>query len=98
MRVLLRISLIVIGAALAIAGFARQAAVPGSRARHMVFMQYSPANKLIEISGDGLLWEHPVPSLAVMFELLPNGHVMYAYGGNPTGVQEIDREHHVVWN
>jgi outer membrane protein assembly factor BamB len=66
---------------------------------HFMFMQYSPGNRLVELSEDGkILWEHPIPSLAVMFEILKNGNVMYAYGGNPTGVQEVDRQHHVVWN
>lgn len=66
---------------------------------HFIFMQYSPKNALIELSDDRkVLWEHPVPSLAVRFEVLENGNVMYAYGGNPTGVQEVDRQHNVVWN
>ena len=33
-----------------------------------------------------------------MFEMQKNGDVMYAYGGSLTGVQEVDREHKVVWN
>ena len=76
-----------------------RADTPPPKRHHFMFMQYSPGNKLIELSEDGqVLWEHPVPSLAVMFEVLKNGNVMYAYGGNPTGVQEVDRQHHVVWN
>lgn len=68
--------------------------------RHsFLFMQYSPGNRIVELSEEGkVVWEHPVPSLAVMFERLKNGHIMYAYGGNPTGVQEVDKEHKVVWN
>lgn len=66
---------------------------------HFMFMQYSPVNRIVELSAEGkILWEHPVPSLAVMFETLKNGNVIYAYGGNPTGVQEVDRDHKVVWN
>lgn len=66
---------------------------------HFMYMQYSPGNKVIEMSAEGkVLWEHPVPGLGVMFEMLKNGNVMYAYGGSPTGVQEVDREHRVVWN
>jgi hypothetical protein len=34
----------------------------------------------------------------VMFQEMKNGDVVYAYGGSPTGVQEVDREHKVVWN
>ena len=64
-----------------------------------MFMQYSPGNRIVELSADGkMLWEHPMPGLAVMFQELKNGHVLYAYGGNPTGVQEVDRQHKIVWN
>lgn len=67
--------------------------------RRVMLMVYTPVNKIVELSAEGkVLWEHPVPSLAVMFERLPNGNVIYAYGGNPTGVQEVDRQHKVVWN
>jgi outer membrane protein assembly factor BamB len=56
-------------------------------------------NRLVELDENGkLAWEHAFPSIAVIFQVLPNGHVLYAYGGKPTGVQEIDREHRVVWN
>lgn len=67
--------------------------------RHIMLMTYSPQNKIIELAADGkVLWEHTVPSLAVMFERLTDGNVMYAYGGNPTGVQEVNRNHEIVWN
>ncbi len=69
------------------------------KSHHFMFMQYSPGNRIVELSTDGkILWEHPMPGLAVMFQELKNGHVVYAYGGNPTGVQEVDRAHKVVWN
>ena len=56
-------------------------------------------NRIIEVSGDGkLVWEHKVPSLCVIFQVLPHRHVLYAYGGHPTGVREVDREQKVVWN
>ncbi len=69
------------------------------KSHRFLYMQYSPGNRIVELSEAGkVLWEHPVPGLAVMFEKMKNGHVMYAYGGTPTGVQEVDREHKVVWN
>lgn len=75
------------------------AEAPTAKRHHFLFMQYSPVNRIVELSADGqILWEHPVPSLAVMFERLKNGNIVYAYGGNPTGVQEVDRQHKVVWN
>ena len=69
------------------------------KSHHFYFMQYSPGNKIVELSAEGkVLWEHPTPGLAVMFEVLKNGDLIYAYGGTPTGVQEVDRNHKVVWN
>ena len=66
---------------------------------HFLFMQYSPGNRMVELSAEGqILWEHPLPSLGVMFERLNNGNIIYAYGGAPTGVQEVDRNHKIVWN
>jgi len=55
-------------------------------------------NRILEVSAEGkLLWQHQVPSLCVMFKPLPNRNVLYAYGGKPTGVREIDRDDKVVW-
>src|SRR5579862_581511 len=70
--------------------------------RHRILLsqyQGTGGNRLIEVSPEGkLVWEHQPPSLVVGFEVLPNGHILYAYGGNPTGAQEIDRQHNVLWN
>jgi hypothetical protein len=75
-------------------------AEPGNAAvgRHMLIASYSPKKQLIEMSPDGkILWEHPFPGLSVMFRALPEGHVVYAFAGKETGVQEVDRNHQVVW-
>ena len=66
----------------------------------IMFAEYGKGpNRLVELDADGkLTWEHKFPSIAVIFQVLPEGHVVYAYGGKPTGVQEIDRDHKVVWN
>jgi hypothetical protein len=54
---------------------------------------------LIEVSPEGkLTWEHKPPSICVMFQILPKQHLLYAYGGKPTGVREIDRKQNVVWD
>lgn len=83
-------------------GASARAQIPDTlpaRRHHFMFMAYGPVNRIVELSAEGqVLWEHPVPSLAVMFDVLKNGDVMYAYGGNPCGVQEVDRDHHIVWN
>jgi Mal s 1 allergenic protein-like len=57
------------------------------------------SNRLVELDANGkIVWEHKFPSIAVIFQVLPDGHVLYGYGGNPTGVAEIDRDQKVVWN
>lgn len=64
-----------------------------------MLMVYSPRNRVVELSSEGqIVWEHPVPGLAVMFETLANGNVVYAYGGKTTGVQEVNRKHEEVWS
>jgi len=56
-------------------------------------------NRIIELGEDGkVTWQHLPPSICVQCQPLDNGHVIYAYGGKPTGVQEVDRQHNVVWN
>ncbi len=78
---------------------AQDAAGQVGKPHHFLFMQYSPGNKIIELSADGkVLWEHPVPGLAVMFERLKNGNIIYAYGGTPTGVQIVNKDHKIVWD
>ena len=66
----------------------------------IMFAEYGKGpNRLVELDADGkLVWEYKFPSIAVIFQVLPDGHVLYAYGGNPTGVAEIDRDKKVVWN
>src|SRR5947199_316270 len=71
------------------------------RPRSILVAQYQGpgGNRLIEVSGEGkVVWEHKVPSLCVIFQALPHRHVVYAYGGKPTGVCEIDRDQKIVWN
>src|SRR5258706_13956579 len=66
----------------------------------VMFAEYGKGpNRLVELDAAGkVVWEHKFPSIAVIYQVLPDGHVLYAYGGKPTGVQEIDRDHKVVWN
>jgi hypothetical protein len=33
-----------------------------------------------------------------MCDVLANGDILYAYGGEPTGAQRVNRDHKVVWN
>jgi outer membrane protein assembly factor BamB len=56
-------------------------------------------NRLLEVDETGkLIREQRFPSISVIFQVLPDGHTLYAYGGKPTGVQEVDRDGKVVWN
>jgi outer membrane protein assembly factor BamB len=66
----------------------------------IMFAEYGKGpNRLVELDADGkLVWEYAFPSIAVIFQVLPEGHVLYGYGGNPTGVAEINREKKIVWN
>ncbi len=65
----------------------------------IMFAEYGKGpNRLVELDADGkLVSEHRFPSIAVIFQVLPEGRVVYAFGGNPTGVAEIDRDKKTVW-
>ena len=88
------LAIMVLGAA---ATFADESSI-----RHRIMVvEYGSAdkNRIIEVGNDGkLAWEHRPPSICVQCQPLANGHVVYAYGGRPTGVQEVDRQHKIVWN
>src|SRR5881392_1874755 len=85
-----------------ILAFATLAGEPGSFAiqHRLMFFEYGKGpNRLLELDANGkVVWEHKPPSIAVIFEVLPNGHVLYAYGGKPTGVREVTRQGDEVWN
>ena len=65
----------------------------------IMFAEYGKGpNRLVELDADGrLVWEYRFPSIAVIFQVLPDGHVLYGYGGHPTGVAEIGRDKKIVW-
>lgn len=69
--------------------------------RSIMVAQYQGpgGNRIVEISAEGkVIWEHKVPSLCVGFQRLANRHIVYAYGGKPTGVREVDRDQSVIWD
>jgi hypothetical protein len=67
--------------------------------RLLLFEYGKGPNRLLELDENGkIVWEHKPPSLAVIFEVLPNGNVLYAYGGKPTGAREVTRKGEEVWN
>lgn len=72
-----------------------------SRIHHrLLFFEYGKGpNRMLELDAQGkVVWEHIPPSIAVIFQVLPNGNVLYAYGGKPTGVREVTRKGEEVWN
>ena len=67
--------------------------------RIMVCEYSDAAHRLVEISTDGkLTWEHKFPSIAVCFRMTGKGRVVFADGGNPTGIQEIDRKNKATFD
>jgi hypothetical protein len=93
----LSLALILILAAASLAG----AADPTPPVTHRIMVcEYSDAaHRLVEIGADGkLAWEHRFPSVAVCFRTLPDGSVLFADGGSPTGVQRVDRNHKIVFD
>ena len=89
----------VVLALLALAAWCASAAEPAIKHRLLFFEYGQGPNRMLELDADGkVVWEHKPPSIAVIFEVLPNGNVLYAYGGNPTGVREVTRKGEEVWN
>lgn len=79
-----------------------QNTVPDAPVRHRIMIaEYNAkdGHRLLEISPEGtLVWQHKTPGVCVQFQMLANGHIVYGYGGKPTGIREIDRQGEVVWN
>ncbi len=72
-----------------------------SPVRHrLMFFEYGNCpNRFVELAADGALVREFAPrSIAVIFQTLPNGNLVYAYGGKPTGVVEVDPHNKTVWN
>src|SRR5438552_6335669 len=56
----------------------------GPSKHHLMVAEYP--GRIMEISADGkVLWEHTTPTLAVMFNVLPNGNVFYPHGAPSPG-------------
>lgn len=67
------------------------AAVAAEKQRRLVFTEYGKgSNRFVELDASGKpVWEFNPPSTAVIFQVLPNGNILFGYGGSPTGVREI---------
>lgn len=78
------------------AGFAADA---GVKHRLMFFEYGNCPNRFVELDADGrIVREFKPRSIAVMFQILPNGNIVYGYGGHPTGVVEVNPRGEAVWN
>ena len=67
--------------------------------RLLLFEYGKGPNRLLELDANGkIIWEHQPPGIAVIFQVLTNGNILYAYGGKPTGVREVTRKGEEVWN
>jgi hypothetical protein len=66
-------------------------AIAEENQRRLVFTEYGKGpNRFVELDASGkLIWEFKPPSTAVIFQVLPNGNLLFGYGGSPTGVREI---------
>src|SRR3954465_11143095 len=66
--------------------------------RVQAFEYGNTANRFIELDADGKLVREFAPlSIAVIFQPLENGNLLYAVGGNPTGVVEVNPKGEEVW-
>ena len=68
--------------------------------RRLLFTEYGKGpNRFVELDADGkLVWELKPPSTAVIFQTLPNGNILFGYGGQPTGVREISSRGETVFD
>jgi hypothetical protein len=68
--------------------------------RRLLFTEYGKGpNRFVELDGDGKrVWEFNPPSITVIFQVLPNGNILFGYGGQPTGVREITSRGETVFD
>ncbi|MBX7211365.1 MAG: hypothetical protein K1X78_23860 [Verrucomicrobiaceae bacterium] len=86
--------------ALALSFSALVSAADAPAKRRLLFTEYGKGpNRFIELDGDGkLVWEFKPPSTTVIFQALPNGNILFGYGGQPTGVREITSRGETVFD
>ena len=78
---------------------AQAVADPAIKHRLMLSEYGRGPNRLVELDADGrLVWEYKPPGKTVLFEVLPNGNILFGYGGKPTGVREITGRGATVFN
>jgi outer membrane protein assembly factor BamB len=75
-------------------------AADASSKRRLLFTEYGKGpNRFVELDVEGkLVWEFKPPSTTVIFQVLPNGNILFGYGGQPTGVREITSRGETVFD
>ena len=75
-------------------------AADASAKRRLLFTEYGKGpNRFVELDVEGkLVWEFKPPSTTVIFQVLPNGNILFGYGGQPTGVREITSRGETVFD
>ncbi len=74
---------------------------PPAAVKHpIMFFEYgNTQNRFVQLDGDGKITREFKPaSIAVHFQVLANGNLLYGYGGSPTGVMEVNPKGETVWN
>ncbi len=69
--------------------------------RHrLLFTEYGKGpNRFVEVDENGkMVWEFAPPSITVIFQVQPNGNILFGYGGKPTGVREITARGETVFD
>lgn len=92
------LSLVILALGLTNAAISLAAEAPAKR--RLLFTEYGKGpNRFIELDSDGkLVWEFKPPSTTVIFQTLPNGNILFGYGGQPTGVREITSRGETVFD
>ena len=78
----------------------RSSAAEAPIKHRLLFTEYGKGpNRFVELDADGtLVWEFKPPSTTVIFQALPNGNILFGYGGTPTGVREITSRGETVFD
>ncbi len=78
----------------------RSSAADAPIKRRLLFTEYGKGpNRFVELDADGkMVWEFKPPSITVIFQVLPNGNILFGYGGQPTGVREITSRGETVFD
>lgn len=81
--------------------FSTRASAADTPIKHrLLFTEYGKGpNRFVELDTDGkMVWEFKPPSTTVIFQTLPNGNILFGYGGQPTGVREITSRGETVFD